>query len=189
MSLFSESVMTLASPDWQHWLILLCHFAAEMTWSALSAFSSVDRNLLSAQPYITHIYKQRRLISRTCRGRSNEKKIDKLGVKTGFFGLIGHVLGLKCDVWLTVFTLEQHIISRRPDLTRRHTGGGALGDGFYLSAEQITSCETTAASLRRQPKPLVMCVQGLLVCRFDWMWWFYVSSAVSHAHNSRSDNV
>lgn len=48
------------------------------------------------------------------------------------------------------------MISRRPDLTLGHTGGEALGDLFYLSAEQITSCETTADSLCLQPKPLVM---------------------------------
>lgn len=62
------------------------------------------------------------------------------------------------------------MISRRPDLSLGHTGGGALGDTFYLSAEQIR------LALAFNAEPLVMRVhlQGLPVCGTDWMSWFWV---------------
>lgn len=50
---FHESVLTVTISDWHDWLILLCLFANEMTWSTLSTFSSGKWHILSARLHVT----------------------------------------------------------------------------------------------------------------------------------------
>lgn len=131
----SEPVLTISFPDWHLRLIPPRQFADEMTGNDLSVFLICRR-----QPF-------------QCQRRDKEIKQEEIQWNTTCFQWRGKTGDLFIFFFLNTearpnkIWYKEGLISLQGTLVEKHW------EIFYLSAERITSCETTAGSLCLQPPP------------------------------------